>query len=136
MIVADANVVASFILRAEETELVLRLLAADPRWVSPPLIRSELRSVLTQQVVAKRLGLADAQTAFALAMDTLEDATLEPDEARVLELAVGSGCSSYDCEYVSVASALGCALATFDRRVLRAFPDIARHPREFLASPA
>jgi len=40
----------------------------------------------------------------------------------VLRVAEASGCSAYDCEFVSVAMALGVRLVTADRQVLRAFP--------------
>jgi len=136
VIVSDANVVASYVLKSVESSLVFELLAADPHWVSPPLLLSELRSVLARQVRARRLGLDDAQRAFDLAMDTLDDVTLEPDTGRVMQLAAESGCSTYDCEYVTVAAQLGCPLATFDRQLLRAFPQIAAHPKRLLEAKA
>jgi predicted nucleic acid-binding protein len=133
VIVCDANVLVSFVLRAEETELVVQLLNVEERWVAPPLVLSELRSVLGRQVRAKRLRLGDAESAYSLALDTIEDSTLEPAAGRVMQLAAESACSTYDCEYVVVAEQLGCTLATFDRQILRAFPEIARHPKSWLS---
>jgi predicted nucleic acid-binding protein len=43
----------------------------------------------------------------------------------VLELAVSSGCSTYDCEFVVLARNLAIKLVTMDRKVLDAFPDLA-----------
>jgi predicted nucleic acid-binding protein len=43
----------------------------------------------------------------------------------VLHLAKESGCSAYDCEFVSLAMDLGIPLVTADRQVLRAFPNVA-----------
>jgi len=40
----------------------------------------------------------------------------------VLALAIQSGCTAYDCEYVALAEALDVPLVTEDRDVLRAFP--------------
>jgi len=54
------------------------------------------------------------------------------DSRAVLELAVRSKCSTYDCEYVTLAMALGISLITTDRAVLRAFPDVALSPAQFL----
>jgi predicted nucleic acid-binding protein len=44
---------------------------------------------------------------------------------RVLHLAVRSGCTAYDCEFVALAQDLGASLVTTDRAILRAFPSVA-----------
>ncbi len=49
----------------------------------------------------------------------------EVDSKQALMLARDSGCSAYDCEYVSLAFTLGLRLVTQDQRVLRPFPDVA-----------
>lgn len=51
----------------------------------------------------------------------------------VLQLARRSGCSGYDCEYVSLAQHIGTKLVTADRQVLAAFPETAISPRDFTA---
>ncbi|MFE8033885.1 hypothetical protein [Thiohalocapsa marina] len=45
---------------------------------------------------------------------------------HVLPLAAASGCSAYDCEFVAIAEGLQVPLFTADKRVLKAFPAIAR----------
>jgi predicted nucleic acid-binding protein len=52
---------------------------------------------------------------------------------RVLRLAAGSVCSSYDCEFVAVAQDLTVPLVTADRQILRAFPETAVSLDGFLA---
>ncbi|MGA8893316.1 MAG: hypothetical protein WB493_17280 [Anaeromyxobacteraceae bacterium] len=52
----------------------------------------------------------------------------------VLTLADRSGCTAYDCEFVSVAMELGVPLVTSDRQVLGAFPEFATSPEDFVAS--
>lgn len=42
--------------------------------------------------------------------------------------------SAYDGQYVALARRLGTPLITGDRRLLRAFPDIARSMESFVAS--
>jgi predicted nucleic acid-binding protein len=44
------------------------------------------------------------------------------DSEAVMQLALASSCSAYDCEYVLTARLLGCKLVTADKQVLRAFP--------------
>lgn len=50
----------------------------------------------------------------------------------VLALALRSGCPAYDREYVALAEGLDVPLVTFDREVLRAFPNRAITPQAFL----
>jgi predicted nucleic acid-binding protein len=133
VIVADANAVAALVLPGEESELVDQLQRADSTWVAPPLILSELRSVIAKLVRTRRRTPAQGLALLDLAVEALDAVTFEPDPLRVFELVASSGCSSYDCEYVAVAEELGCPLATFDREVLRAFPAIAVHPLELSA---
>lgn len=47
------------------------------------------------------------------------------DGRTVLSLALDSGCSAYDCEFVWLARDLRVPLVTADRQVLGTFPDIA-----------
>lgn len=53
---------------------------------------------------------------------------VQVDGHQVLELAIHSGCSSYDAEFVVLAQQLQCPLLTFDRKLLQAFPDLAVRP--------
>lgn len=52
--------------------------------------------------------------------------------ARVLELASASGCTAYDCEFVSAAERLHVPLVTTDKEVLAAFPGLAVSMDQFL----
>jgi predicted nucleic acid-binding protein len=69
--------------------------------------------------------LAHAETLFK----TQEYLVASPD---VLALAVQSGCTAYDCEYVALAEALDVPLVTEDQDLLRAFPGRALSPAQFL----
>jgi predicted nucleic acid-binding protein len=44
--------------------------------------------------------------------------------------AVTTGVPVYDTLFVELAARTGCPLVTFDKAVLRAFPEIARRPRD------
>jgi len=47
---------------------------------------------------------------------------------------VASGISVYDTLFVELAARTGCPLVTFDKPVLKAFPDIAVRPRDLPAA--
>jgi predicted nucleic acid-binding protein len=134
VIVADANLVASLVVPGEASEIAEALQQLHVEWVAPPLIHSELRSVFSKLVRNRVCTPRQAGELLEVALDALGDTTSEPSNARVLELVASSQCSSYDCEYVALADALGCVLATCDVQVLRAFPDLAVHPERLLAS--
>jgi predicted nucleic acid-binding protein len=56
----------------------------------------------------------------------------EVNSTQVMSLVSGSSCSAYDCEFVALADDLNIRLVTFDKRIVREFPDIAITPKEFL----
>jgi predicted nucleic acid-binding protein len=54
------------------------------------------------------------------------------DSRAVMKLAVESGCSAYDCEFVALAEATSVPLITGDRRILDHFPKIAQPLPDFI----
>jgi len=134
MIVADANLVAYLVMPGERTEEAEAVLAKDPVWVAPVLWRSELRSVVHKYAMRGDLTIARAVALLAQADDILGGREGEADWRDVLELAFRSKCSTYDCEYVALASTLGVPLVTTDRGILKAFPELAMTPAAFLGA--
>ena len=132
MIVVDTNVVATVMLDDDRTAVGRRVLARDAAWVVPRLLRSELRSVFALHV-RHRGAPPDA----ILVAEQVADVLLAPrecpvDGALVLTLAMASGCTAYDCEFVALAQALDVPLVTWDRALLRHFPGCAVAPEEFV----
>lgn len=132
MIVADANLIAYLLLPGERTEEAEAVLLEDPVWVVPTLWASELRSVVSHYVRDGHLTLAQGSAAMNRAAALVNGREAPVDSREVLELALRSGCSSYDCEYVAVAISLDIPLVTSDKAVLRAFPRVAVTPHDFL----
>ena len=133
MIVVDADIVASLVMPGESADLAEALHRLDPEWIAPSLIVSELLSVLLKGVRARKWRLADAEASLSLALELVGERQVDPEPARVLRLAEGSRCTTYDCEYVAAAEMFDCVLATFDAQVLKAFPGRAVHPERLLA---
>lgn len=133
MIVVDTNVLANALVPGEASSTVRRVFIRDPEWAAPPLARSELRNVLLGCVRRGELALEDAVAAMDGLVLALGDREFEVVSGPVLSLAVVSGCTAYDCEFVALAKRLGVRLVTFDRQVLKAFPRIAIAPEVFVA---
>ncbi len=136
MIVADANLIAYLILPGERTEQAEAILLEDPVWVVPFLCTSELRRVLNRYVRSGDLTLKQAVAAMERAIGLIGGREAPVDSREVLELAQRSGCSTYDCEYVSLANALGVRLVTSDKAVLKSFTGVAVSPEAFAKQQA
>lgn len=132
MIITDTNIIGYFYLAGEHSEYSERLFARDPEWAAPLLWRSELRNVLARCLRNRIIELQTAREIMAAACDLLAGREYEVDSGQVLALAAASRCSAYDCEFVSLARDLGLPLLTVDRRILKAFPENAQHPKDFL----
>ena len=132
MIVADANLLAYLVMPGERTVEAEAVLAKDPTWVMPVLWRSALRSVVHKYIMRGDLTVAQAVALLGQGHDVIGGREGDVDSRDVLELASHSKCTTYDCEYVALANALGVPLVTTDRAVLKAFPKRAMTPAEFL----
>lgn len=132
MIVADTNTIAYLYLPTAQTDDVVSLLHKDPHWIAPLLWRSEFRNVLALYV---RKDIIDLNTAIAMqtqAERQLADNEYTVSSMDVLTLATESGCSAYDCEYVSLAKSLNLKLITGDKKLVLKFPEIAMTAGDYL----
>ena len=131
MIVVDANLIGYFFLSVEHAPLSIKVFENDPDWYAPFLWRSEVRNILTNYLRRKLLTLDEAQAIIAEAHNLMADREQFVSSSQVLALAAVSGCTAYDCEYVAAARELGFKLVTFDKEVVRAFPETAIFPDSF-----
>lgn len=132
MIVADANLLVYLVFRGVQTPIARAVAARDAEWAAPPLWSSEVLSALGSYVKRGDVSVADAADMYSGAAHAIGDREFDPEPVEVLELAARSGCSTYDCEYVAVARALGVPLVTADKQILRAFPGTALSPEAFV----
>lgn len=127
-VVVDTNVLAALMLPSVSSSDLDDDLRRDQDWRVPPLWRSEFRHVLLKHV---RKELLPPDLAIALWNKALERLELCEQPVRgdkILDLAIRFGCSSYDAEYVVLAKELNCPLLTFDRKLLKLFPEVAVKP--------
>ncbi len=131
MIVVDTNLLVYLLLNSDLTEVAEEVRRRDRHWLAPVLWRSEFRNVLMGYVRRDSLSLSDAISLSQSAEMKVE--SRQVDGARILQLAADSGCTAYDCEFVSLAERLNVPLITSDQKLLSAFTSIAVSMKAFLA---
>lgn len=133
MIVVDRNLLVHLHVEGQRTAEAEAVLRRDSDWVVPIVWRTEFRHALAGLVRRRALALEDALRIVAEAERGMAAREYAVASQQVLLLAEQSGCSAYDCEYVSLAQDLGIRLVTADRHVLSAFPAVAVAPAAFAA---
>ena len=126
MIVVDTNIISYLYLSGQRSHQAEQLLALDPHWCVPVLWRSEFRSVLSQYLRKNLLKFEEVLLILEQAEDLLSDNEYEVPSAHIMQMVNSSRCSSYDCEFIALASYLGVRLITADKTLLREFPEIAK----------
>lgn len=133
-IVLDTNVAACFVIGAsgfaEEADRLIRLATVA---MAPSLWEAELANVVW---LAIRAGVLQPDEAAA----RLREAThlgIVSVETRplchgALRRSLASGIAVHDTLFVELAVRERCPLATFDKAVLKAFPDVAKRPGDIL----
>lgn len=133
MIVVDTNLLVYLHVEGQRTAQAEAVLRRDAVWAAPILWRSEFRNALAGLVGLRALTLEDALRIVAEAERGMAGREYTVASEQVLLLAEHSGCSAYDCEFVSLAQDLAVRLVTADRQVLAAFPAVAVAPAVFTA---
>ena len=131
MIVTDTNLIVHLTIRGEFSPLAEAVYAADAAWIAPLLWRSEYRNTLMKYVQHRGMTIGSALLSLRSAEEAVER-SYDVSSEKVLELAMASKCSAYDCEYVALAQELGVNLITTDKQVLRAFPKTAVSLEKFM----
>ena len=131
-VVVDTNVVAYFLLgtpkfAAESREFWQR---AD-ELLAPALWEAEIANVVWMAARAKVISEQDASVKLGLAARLgVQSANTRTLWHGALGRSLYSGVAVYDTLFVELAEREEAPLATFDEKVLRAFPDIAKRPRQ------
>lgn len=133
MIVVDTNVIASLWVPNDMDEMAYKILEKDADWIAPLLWRSEFRNVLAIYLRADILEFSIALQAIEEAEQLMGSKEFEVNSTQVLSLVSDSLCSSYDCEFVALADDLDIKLLTFDKKILKEFPEIGVSPEDFIA---
>lgn len=133
-IVVDTNVVAYYLLgTADFVDEVRRFWENAAEAIAPAIWEPELANVVWMAV---RTGILSCEEGFerlrlaaSLGIQSVSSRSLW--EGALLR-SVASHVAVYDTLFVELAVRRGLPLATFDAKVLAAFPDIATRPRALL----
>lgn len=130
--VVDTNVVAYLLLGTEvfidEARLCFERVATP---LAPAHWEAELTNVVWMAARAGVLAPSDAPVRLGLArrlgIESVATATL--CQGALLR-SIDSGVAVYDTLFVELAARTACPLVTFDKAVLKAFPELACRPRD------
>jgi predicted nucleic acid-binding protein len=132
--VVDTNVVAYFLLGTPKfvAEAQAFWSQAD-ELIAPSIWEAEIANVVwiaaRSDVIAKDDAVAKLALAGRLGVHSVSNRTLWHG---ALTRALASGVAVYDTLFVELADREGVPMATFDDKVLEAYPAIAKRPRDLL----
>jgi predicted nucleic acid-binding protein len=130
--VVDTNVVAYFLLGTPKfVAESLEFWNHADELVAPGIWEAEIANVIWMAARAKVITEQDASAKLALAarlgVQSVNNRTLWHG---ALARSLSSGVAVYDTLFVELAEREGIYLATFDEKVLKAYPEIAKRPRD------
>jgi predicted nucleic acid-binding protein len=132
--VVDTNVVAYYILGTPEFAEEVRAFwhrVDDP--IAPALWEAELANVIWMSVrgsvLSKEVAPAKLRLAGRLGIHSVSVRKLWQG---ALQRAMDSGVAAYDTVFVELAHREQVYLATFDNKLLRTYPDIAKRPKDVM----
>jgi predicted nucleic acid-binding protein len=132
--VVDTNVVAYLLLgTAGFIEEARRCFDTVSNPIAPAHWEVELTNVLWMAVRAGILPPEEGQARLGLARRLgIESVSTTTLCQGALLRSVSSGVAVYDTLFIELAARTDCPLVTFDKTLLRIFPDIAMRPRDLL----
>ena len=133
MIVVDTNIIAYLYLNSEKSIQAEQLLILEPKWIAPSLWKSEFRNVLTLYLRKNILSFDEVVMIIQQAESLMFENEYEVSSIQILQLINSSDCSAYDCEFVALAKLSNIPLITADKKIIKAFPEIAQTIDEFVA---
>lgn len=128
--VVDTNVIAYYLLGTEPYSVECRQfwsLVSEP--IAPAIWEAELTNVLWMAVrggvLRADVGVRQLELAARLGVRSVSNRSLW---RGALTRAVASDAAAYDTLFVELAVRERCPLATFDRKFLKLFPEVAKRP--------
>ncbi|MCG2590717.1 type II toxin-antitoxin system VapC family toxin [Rhodohalobacter sulfatireducens] len=102
--------------------------------MAPILWRTEFQNVVTLYLRKELIDLAEALLIMEKTELQMKNQQFLVNSVQVLHHGSQSTCSSYDCEFVSLAKDLDLELITMNKHLLREFPELTKHPNKLIES--
>lgn len=135
MIVVDAQMIATLLLKSEKTGVARAVYQRDSHWIAPVIWRSEFLQLLAyhvrKAVLTPRQANLVAQEAESL---MLGNQYLIP-AAAIFTVTGKNDCTAYAAEYAALAEEMNVPLVTLDTDYLRQFPGVALGADQFINLP-
>jgi predicted nucleic acid-binding protein len=132
--VVDTNVIAYYVLGTPEFDAEVRAFwhrVEDP--IAPALWEAELANVIWMSVRGDVLSKEDAPAKLRLAARLgIHSVSVRKLWQGALQRALESGVAVYDTLFVELADREQLPLATFDKKLLTTYPDIAKRPKDLM----
>lgn len=123
MIVADANILAHYVIEGERTMAVHRLWGMDDEWMVPAFWCVEFQSILWKYVLVRGMPENQAVTLLEQAMQLFSANERHITHDAALREAIASGITVYDAQYVALARQLNVPCVSLDKALQKACPD-------------
>jgi predicted nucleic acid-binding protein len=136
MIVADASILAHYVIDGEKTKEARLLWGLDSVWMVPAFWLVEFQSVLWKYVRFQGMPESQAVTLLEYAMQLFSANERQIDHDAALREAIASGITVYDAQYVALARQLNVRCVTLDKALQKACPDRVILVDAFLADPS
>lgn len=117
MIVVDAPLVAFLFIEGDLTPEARELFRRDQEWMTPPILNHEFLNILGA-VGAEEDGTEAIEAIWREARAFLAPRQQVPDPLASLRLAMESGLSGYEAQYLTLARTLGLPLVSASPRLL------------------
>lgn len=132
MVVVDTNIIAQLTFATDYSPVVRSLHEHDPVWEVPLLWKSEFMNILSLYYHKNLINEEETLKALDFAERLIGSREHKIPSKEVLDIIIKSSCSSYDGEFISLALKLNTKLITYDKKILREFPNLAVTPGDYL----
>jgi len=132
VIVVDTNILIHFWLPTDRNELIDELYIKDSIWIAPLLWKSEFRNVILLYLRKEIIHEAAAHSLMEKVETQMKGRELTVKSFDVISQALRSDCSAYDCEFITLATETETKLVTFDKKILRQYPNLGISPIDFV----
>ena len=133
MIVIDTNILVYYLLDGYEKMGCYDLLRKIGKWYAPNLLITEFDNSLLLFLKQKIITEQECWSFHRVMRVITEDRFISVETSKILKLAIQSGLSIYDAEFVTVAIEHDLPLITHDKKILRLFRNLAFKPQDYLA---